>query len=73
MRMLTLTDYRTGKPVIVRADCIACVAPIEASVFDIGGDIGIVEHGERTRVDIVGGYSVIVRESSEEIAKMIRG
>ena len=71
MTLIRLTDYRTGRPVLVEPDSIAAVCPCEACVADYMPGTPPTEHPERTRIDLHNGRCVLVRELSDEIAAAI--
>lgn len=69
--MIEFTDYDTGKPVFVRPEFIVALVPCPAQVFEGPGEGPAREHGERMRIDMSTGVSIVVKETAEEIRKLM--
>lgn len=67
--MIQLTQYETGKAVLIDSRTITSVRELGAFVSDIS-DVP-QEEGDRTRVDYGNQQLVLVTESAAEITKLI--
>ena len=69
--MIKLTQWESGKPVYISPDHIHAIRELPAKVHEpLSDDDSPRELGQRTRIDTTTDC-VLVRESAEEIAKLL--
>lgn len=65
MKMLKLTDFKSGEPHLIRPDHVLALVSCSALVTENCG--AVVELGPRTRVELASGTTIMVRERVSDL------